>query len=251
MLLTDLADVLRAGGLRVAEVPGWKTRGHGDFVAVQSIVCHHTGTADNPTPGTGMSVVIDGRPDLDGPLCNLFLDQAGIWHPVAAGVAWHAGRVINDAYSNFRAIGIEAEAAGTSTAKYDWPPVQMSSYEKGCAVLAKHYRLPVSAVRGHKEVAYPLGRKDDPNFDMALFRAHVNAQMNTSQGMGAVCALGSKGPDVLRIQRLLNAAGASPKLVVDGVYGPATFAAVKAYQTAHHLIVDGICGAQTWRSLLS
>jgi peptidoglycan hydrolase-like protein with peptidoglycan-binding domain len=50
---------------------------------------------------------------------------------------------------------------------------------------------------------------------------------------------GSKGKDVERIQR---AVGANP----DGVYGPKTEAAVKAYQKRHGLAVDGIIGPKTW-----
>jgi peptidoglycan hydrolase-like protein with peptidoglycan-binding domain len=50
---------------------------------------------------------------------------------------------------------------------------------------------------------------------------------------------GLKGKDVERIQR---AVGAKP----DGVYGPQTEAAVKAYQKRHGLAVDGIVGPKTW-----
>jgi peptidoglycan hydrolase-like protein with peptidoglycan-binding domain len=39
-------------------------------------------------------------------------------------------------------------------------------------------------------------------------------------------------------------------LVVDGLFGPRTAAAVWAFQQAHGLIVDGIVGPQTWHSLL-
>jgi peptidoglycan hydrolase-like protein with peptidoglycan-binding domain len=37
----------------------------------------------------------------------------------------------------------------------------------------------------------------------------------------------------------LNAAGANPKLDVDGDLGPATLAAIKAFQTNHGLVPDG------------
>lgn len=38
---------------------------------------------------------------------------------------------------------------------------------------------------------------------------------------------------------------------LDGWYGPATAAAVKAYQRSRQLYVDGVVGQQTWRQLRS
>ncbi|MEM9146010.1 MAG: peptidoglycan-binding domain-containing protein [Pseudomonadota bacterium] len=42
---------------------------------------------------------------------------------------------------------------------------------------------------------------------------------------------GAKGKSVTKLQQLLNKAGARPRVVEDGDFGPATDAAVKAYQT--------------------
>lgn len=49
------------------------------------------------------------------------------------------------------------------------------------------------------------------------------------------------------LQALLNKHGA--ELDVDGSYGRQTAAAVRAFQTAHHLHVDGIAGTETWAAL--
>ena len=66
---------------------------------------------------------------------------------------------------------------------------------------------------------------------------------------------GSKVEAVKTLQRLLNALGftdASEKaLVVDGSFGSATLYALKAYQNAKRLEVDGICGAETWKNILN
>ena len=50
------------------------------------------------------------------------------------------------------------------------------------------------------------------------------------------------------LQRLLRQHGHT--VVVDGIFGPKTDAAVRAFQTAAHLTVDGIVGPQTWGALI-
>lgn len=52
-----------------------------------------------------------------------------------------------------------------------------------------------------------------------------------------------RGDDVKALQRALNAAGESLK--VDGVYGPASEAAVRRFQRANRLRVDGAAGPAT------
>jgi peptidoglycan hydrolase-like protein with peptidoglycan-binding domain len=74
---------------------------------------------------------------------------------------------------------------------------------------------------------------------------------------------GSTGENVRSIQYLLNAhraaagtassagsAAAPEALVVDGIFGPLTAAAVRSFQTAHGLQVDGKVGNQTWPVLI-
>lgn len=59
---------------------------------------------------------------------------------------------------------------------------------------------------------------------------------------------GSRGASVVSVQKELKAAGINPG-PIDGDFGRKTRAAVMAYQRKHHLAVDGVVGANTWKAL--
>ena len=62
---------------------------------------------------------------------------------------------------------------------------------------------------------------------------------------------GSRGPEVQKLQRLLNARLApSPNLAVDGINGSLTHHAVLLYQKGVSIATDGVVGKQTWYYLL-
>ena len=69
-----------------------------------------------------------------------------------------------------------------------------------------------------------------------------------------VLKCGSKGREVKSLQRLLKALsykGSNGKaLTIDGAFGANTEYALKAYQHAEGLTVDGICGKNSWNSIL-
>ena len=69
--------------------------------------------------------------------------------------------------------------------------------------------------------------------------------MNIPSGLLKV---GSKGKYVTDLQRELKDAGFDPH-GIDGQFGPKTQAALKAFQKAKHLQVDGVAGKQTWTAL--
>lgn len=59
---------------------------------------------------------------------------------------------------------------------------------------------------------------------------------------------GSQGDEVADLQTILNARYGAD-LEVDGNFGKATEAAVKAFQKSHGLTADGVVGAKTWKAL--
>ena len=72
---------------------------------------------------------------------------------------------------------------------------------------------------------------------------------------GTLLRLGSRGENVRLMQSYLNAINAvypmfSPKLVADGIFGPLTDAAVRAFQRRFSLTPDGIIGPITWNKIV-
>ena len=70
----------------------------------------------------------------------------------------------------------------------------------------------------------------------------------TIGGTGRTLSTGSKGADVVRVQRALNAAG-SPALPITGTYDTRTRNAVGSYQAQVGLAVSKVVGTSTWAAL--
>lgn len=70
---------------------------------------------------------------------------------------------------------------------------------------------------------------------------------------GSVLRVGSRGPDVITLQYLLNMASqfypSIPAVSQDGIFGGGTGQAVEAFQRAMGLNADGIVGPDTWQAL--
>lgn len=58
---------------------------------------------------------------------------------------------------------------------------------------------------------------------------------------------GNTGTSVRIVQRLLVSKGYGLK--IDGIFGPLTETAIKAFQNQSNLLVDGVVGQQTWLAL--
>lgn len=61
--------------------------------------------------------------------------------------------------------------------------------------------------------------------------------------------LGSKGANVFMVQELLHDVWGETTLAVDSDFGPKTDAAVRRFQAANSLVIDGIVGPQTSKAL--
>lgn len=86
--ILQAVEIFRSYNVPVTFESGWETRGNGQFSAYMGGIVHHTGGAYNATcPG----ILIYGRSDLAGPLCNFAGLSGGGIHVVAAHPANHAG----------------------------------------------------------------------------------------------------------------------------------------------------------------
>jgi hypothetical protein len=258
--LTWLPEVLEAAGLKVAEAPGWRTRGVKglDMGKIRGVICHHTGTAAKAKGNIPTyDILIRGRSDLSGPLCHLGLGRDGTFYVIAAGRAQHAGAGTWESVTtgNMCFVGIEAEHSGTE--EEPWPAVQMEAYQRGVAAILQKIGAGANMCCGHKEWA--PSRKVDPNFDMAAFRRAVAGFMEgktpnppipaTDAQARPTMRRGDRGDLVVQLQtkliklKLLAEPKAGPN------FGPKTEAAVREFQRRNGIVGDGIVGPKTWAKL--
>lgn len=258
--LTWLAPVLEAAGLKVAEVPGWESRGRTEMGAVLGVMCHHTA---GPRTGNmpSLDTLINGRPDLSGPLSQLGLGRDGTFYVVAAGLCNHAGdgvwQGLRTGNTNF--VAIEAENTGLSN-DTPWPDVQLDAYRRGVAAILSHVQRPAVFCVGHKEYATPPGRKDDPDFDMIGFRQAVTDIMTGVAPLPKLIpAIEPQSLAPEQTPRPTLRRGVTGDLVKivqkacgvgqDGTFGAGTEAALREFQRNKNLVPDGIVGPKTWRAL--
>lgn len=84
---------LKKYGVKVVLSPGWERRGNGQVSDYEGGLMHHTATGySNATPGSNVhKLLVEGRPDLSGPLCNSAGNEDGSVTIISAGPANHAG----------------------------------------------------------------------------------------------------------------------------------------------------------------
>jgi N-acetylmuramoyl-L-alanine amidase-like protein len=193
-----IATRLRAAGLNVREVAGWKTRGR-DFAGVsppfnpRGSVNHHTAgppkAQGSLTPS--LRIVTEGRSDLPGPLCNVYLGYDNVVYVVAAGVANHAG--LPDGGScrgmtgNSQAYGLEVEHPGT----FPLGTARTLLAARIHAALIWHQDIPATQVVQHWEWApsrkVDLGTNMHPGMDPTAdgFRKMIAVELKKLEAVKA------------------------------------------------------------------
>lgn len=192
MAATFLADVLRPH-VNLQEFGGWQTYGGSDFTPV-GIIIHHTAGKND------LNIVINGRPDLPGPLCNAYFDRDAPYRVtlVSGEAANHAGpgssRVLDEVRQGVAAgpdaatrgltdntsgnryfYGFECENLGTGAEI--WPFEQMRSMVLSAAAICRYHGWTAGRVIGHREWTR---RKIDPRgFTMKDFRAAVQSVLDS------------------------------------------------------------------------
>lgn len=173
-----LPDALRRRGLKVEVVPGWETRSAGSFNP-KGAVAHWTASPRAATGRPSLNVVVNGRPDLDGPLCNVYGARDGTAVVVAAGRANHAGAGgWRGLTGNSSVFGTEMEGADAT----DFTEAQRWSYPRIHAAYCDLGGFGPDMNCGHSEWAGP--RKTDINgYTPNTLRADIAAVLNGDDDM--------------------------------------------------------------------
>ncbi|WP_239127738.1 peptidoglycan recognition protein family protein, partial [Asanoa siamensis] len=181
-----LGDVLRAAGVQVVEEGNWRARMvSGSFNPI-GVLWHHTAATSSPgNPHPALGTCINGRPDLQGPLCQALVDYNGVFHLISGGRANHAGASrgsgpIPAGDGNTLLIGWEIDYNGVNQSMTN---AQYQASLTATAAVLKQLGRDASYARGHRETS--TTGKIDPSFiDLNVMRADVAARMNAVGGGG-------------------------------------------------------------------
>src|SRR5690606_31562951 len=169
MRVYELPQKLRARGLTVVEVAGWETRGN-EFPVRPDGAMRHWDAIASKLPTAGLGVITNGRPDLVGPLANVYqsrhVDKNGldVVYVIASGKANHAGRgQWNGMSGNYAFLGLEIAWSGASE-KFSAKRELTSELVMRALLDCAQGTNPNDACE-HREYALPKGRKIDTNLD--------------------------------------------------------------------------------------
>ncbi|WP_460530556.1 peptidoglycan recognition protein family protein, partial [Flindersiella endophytica] len=173
--------------MRVVEEGNWTARAVSGSFSPIGVLWHHTAatsSASNPAPS--LNVVINGRPDLQGPLCHALVDYNGVFHIISGGRANHAGASggsgpIPVGDGNTMLIGWEIDYNGVNQSMTS---AQYSASVTATAAVLDQLGRDASYARGHRETS--TTGKIDPSFiDLDKMRSDV-ARTLAGGGVGRV-----------------------------------------------------------------
>ena len=202
-----------------------------DAVAAQEMICQ-TGPYGAGCTNSAQYYKQQGRFFESGPKPG---DQIFFWASDKSYVA-HTGLVVDvdDTY----VYTIEGNTSGAS-----------GVVANGGGVCNKRYALNYSRIYGYGRPKY---EKETGNGSTTSAPATTTTQKEEGfEVKMKTLSLGSKGKQVKTLQALLIGYGFScGGAGVDGEFGKATLAAVRAFQDKHNLDPDGCVGPKTWAKLL-
>jgi hypothetical protein len=170
MSIREWPAALQAAGVRVVVHPevGWL--GHG-ALRDHNIVWHHDASPPGDSPGALRWM----KSNFKVSSAQIWVDRYGTWHFISYGIAWHAGRVNDNRFDNYRSVGIETD----HTTGEEWPSALLASLRKGTAVVLRHEGKGVDSLAFHKTICVPPGRKSDPDgLSLSVERNAVQAYVN-------------------------------------------------------------------------
>jgi hypothetical protein len=187
---------LKDYGVRTVEYPGWRARTAKDRNGTPRLfspygqAVHHDAASEAMSDQQVLRLMVEGRVDLAGPLCNGWIDSDSTVYLIAAGNANHAGMNEIDVHlrlskgqapmgdarddpdrdemvGNPYLWGWECRNAGTGRDPWE----QLDAMERACAAVADVLGLTPDQIAGHRELT---ARKIDPaGINMHTFRGDV------------------------------------------------------------------------------
>jgi hypothetical protein len=189
-----VADGLRYNKVPVTFEPGWETRGNGYVFPngrPQGLITHHTGDSY----GGGLSILVNGRSDLDPPLCNCCTYPDGTIHIIAAQPANHAGASGGPSMGPLPVTRLFNPLVWGNEVMYPglqpWTPQQYRSARiLGGVICGILGHTTPDWVRGHFETSIEgkwdpgIGDGSTRSFNMNLFRFEIWAALTSSPIVG-------------------------------------------------------------------
>lgn len=224
---------------------------------VDAMIAHGAAaTRKEAVLATARSVSANYVVDVDGTIYGMVDDALRAWtsgssHDGGRGAAWDR-----------RAITFEAINSGGAAQGWPFSPATMESAARLLADESVRHGFSIEDARtpGHRELwtwyraSYPTACPQ--TFDLPWWRARAREILGLGGPVATIvqavhvpgtAAATYNGYRVTSIQTLLGKAGFPTD--VDGIYGPDTRAKVRAFQRSARIASDGIVGAVTWSRL--